>query len=182
MRYLGKMQNLRWNSPLQALIVGREIMLDEEGRPTKMPVFPEGIFLFAAVDQGLGENVFLCESTGDIQTLLNSHFEWFSGHLPDSALDYKWTSMTGKFTPREMHLLEVYNVVALKQMMLRHLPLESMRALAELLLHEDWQRLDELLSDAELTAHWKDWAFNGAGYEQADCEYVVRLDKRQPAV
>ena len=181
MRYLGKMHELRWNSTPQKLIVGRDIMLDEEGRPTGMPVFPEGIFLFGVIDQGLGENVFLCESTDDIQTLLSSHSEWFSGHLPDSSYAYKWTSKTGKFTPTEMHLLEVYNVVALKRIMLLHFPIEAMRALAELMLHDD-PRLGELLADAELTAHWKDWAFGANGYEPKDCEYVVLLDRRQPAL
>lgn len=183
MSHQGKMQDLKWRDPLNEVVVGREILLDEDGRPTKMPVFPDGTFLFAAIEQGLGENVFLCESTDDIQAIMNAgpganSLRWFSGHMPESLQAASWKSLTGKFSEIEIHKIELYNPVALKRMMLLHVPIEAMRALAELLLHDD-PRLDELLMDLEVTAHWKDWAFGGNGYEPTDCEYVVELDRRR---
>lgn len=178
MVHLGKMDGLKWNPPLQRLVVGRDLMLDEDGFPTEMPVFPDGVFLFGVIDQGFGENVFLCESLEDIQSMLDHHAVWFSGQLPTSANAPTWESKTGWFTQVEIQRIEVYNLFALKMIMLLHRPIEAMRALAELLLHED-QRLDELLMDPEVTAHWKDWAFGGNGYEPKDCEYVIGLDRRR---
>ena len=188
MSYVGNRKDLSWIDLPDELKPGKDFKVDLNQRPVEMPSLPVGKFLFAGIEQDLGENIFLCVSLEDMQVMYESanlqerQIVWYAGDLPESSETLSWISMTGKFSPHEMHLLEVYNTVALKQMMFQHLPIEAMRALAELLLHEDWQRLDELLADAKLTVHWKDWAFGGNGYEPKDCEYVVLLDRRQPAV
>ena len=65
------------------------------GRPTEVPRIPEGQAVICGYDQGLGEQLFACESLGEMQGLFDAHaaggsltITWYHGTVlarPDGS-------------------------------------------------------------------------------------------------
>lgn len=72
-------------------LFGTELLkpLDVRGRPKSMPFVPAGCKVICGYDQGLGERMFVCETTTDMQELYDAYarggalqIRWYSGEDP----------------------------------------------------------------------------------------------------
>lgn len=92
-----------------------------------------------------------------------------------------WDSKTKAFNEEDMYLLEAGSPEMLTMALMKSSPVVALRAMAELLLHNDQWRIFGLLQNQMLSAHWKQYEENGAGSED-DKRYFDKLILREQAV
>lgn len=92
----------------------------------------------------------------------------------------EWTSRTDRFTANEMGLLETLAAEHLITMLRKSKPLTVLRALAEVMLNGDNDKLTELLADKRLTLSWTIYAHD-TGVDERDHDYARLLKTKLPA-
>ncbi len=88
-----------------------------------------------------------------------------------------WSSNTGRFGDEEMILMETTDASELIGLILNSDPLVALRVLAEIMLNEDFEKLDELLRDAEVNEHWQKYP-GDSEIDIRDLIYATRLRER----
>ena len=85
-----------------------------------------------------------------------------------------WSSETRRFSQKEMELFQSYTVEELVLMILASDPLVALRILVELSLHDDQQRLAELVANPEINKHWQNYSFdNEASVSDGDYAEII---------
>lgn len=91
----------------------------------------------------------------------------------------QWASKTSQFGDGEMAMLEAMTAAELAAALLGSDPVVALRALAEVQLNGDTDKLDELLADADLTAYWQQYT-GDSGVDERDRDYAEQLKARLP--
>lgn len=86
-----------------------------------------------------------------------------------------WESKTGQFGTREMGMLDAGSAADLADALLSWDPLVALRALAEVMLNGDNEKLNKLLQNSVLVAHWRQYD-KDKGLDNRDKEYASRLN------
>ncbi len=89
-----------------------------------------------------------------------------------------WVSKTRKFDEEEIGCIERYSPKALKALLMNSGPFVALRGAAELLLHEEYERLDFLLSDVEFNVYWRRYRNEEVIITGSDCLYDEELENR----
>lgn len=89
-----------------------------------------------------------------------------------------WSSLTGQFDDSEINSLGRLSVGELVSALLNSDSVVVLRVLAELLLHSDFAKLDELLANSKIRAKWASYA-SDHGVDARDHEYARRLRARR---
>ena len=71
-------------------------------------------------------------------------------------------------------MLQMYSAENLAQSLLSSMSVVALRALAEVMLNGDKEKLDALLANEELTAHWKQYE-NDPFIDERDYKYALLL-------
>lgn len=87
-----------------------------------------------------------------------------------------WTSKTGQFCNEEISIIEQMDAGTLARALLGSDPIVALRALAEILLHED-ARLEPILADTNVQAHWQQY-IEDYNVRAEDHGYAEELKKR----
>ncbi len=86
--------------------------------------------------------------------------------------------MTRQFGPEEMAMLEMYPAEELASSLLVSMSIVALRAIAEVMLNGDTEKLNALLAIPELTAHWKQYQHDPF-IDERDHNYAIYLMQLQ---
>lgn len=86
-----------------------------------------------------------------------------------------WQSLTHQFGGREISAIEVMSAERLIPPILNSPPIVALRVLAELHLHEANDRLRALLSNQEISAHWRKYHLS-LSVDERDQGYARSLE------
>lgn len=88
-----------------------------------------------------------------------------------------WKSLTLQFGAKEMDMIQAKSAAELLPMILDSDPVVALRVLAEIMLNNEEEKLNELLKSNELNAHWQ--AYNSDyGVIADDHNYAQQLKQR----
>ena len=92
---------------------------------------------------------------------------------------FNWTSKTNQFGHEELAMLEVLSAEELIPALLSSIPVVVLRALAEIMLNGDTDKLDAMLANPQINALWQQYAGDSEADDRDD-EYARQLKERLP--
>lgn len=88
-----------------------------------------------------------------------------------------YVAKTRQFGAQELNMLQSKGANALAPALKNSSPVVALRALAEIMLNEDREKLSLLLADADLTVRWRAYK-SDQGVDSSDHEYAPQLEEK----
>ncbi|MCB9812781.1 MAG: hypothetical protein H6772_00090 [Pseudomonadales bacterium] len=147
---------------------------DTAKRALIIPAFKAGCLMFGNMPGYLSDLARLGVSDDVLDDLY-----FFASKLKNLEVQMKkpYKSMTNQWPPDQLNMIEKWSAKDLAEKLIEVGPVVALRAIAEVMLNEDEEKLRLLLADDAFTAHWRNFE-SDLGLDESDFEYARKLEQK----